>query len=161
MNALTSLPWAILGVAIASGVGCGGDYFRFYDVVREASELCDIRPEGEFCGDEGLPPAEQEGWAIEREAGFVQVFVDEEVWRATEDPEDDTRLSASKTEISTSEPGPCTTTRVREISLVATWEKMNGTLSSATRIEGGEDCGASPRGERVTFSIDGVLLGTP
>lgn len=152
---------ALALTSLASLAACGGDYFRFYDVIRVPSEVCDLTPEGEFCGDEGLPPAEQEGWAIEREGTAVRIYIDEEVWPATQDEDDDTQLKAEVIETLTSEPGPCTTRRRRSVSLTATADALKGTLVHSTRITGGEDCGDSPRGGRVTYTLDGALLGTP
>jgi hypothetical protein len=141
--------------------GCRFDYFWFFDVLRVPAELCDIQPQGEFCGDEGLPPEEQEGWAVEREGEVVQVFIDEEIWIAVEDEEDDTKLTAHKLEVMTSDPGPCTTTRDRALKLTVTFDALTGSYVDATRTEGGQDCGDSPRGERVTYGLEGIGVGTP
>jgi hypothetical protein len=141
--------------------GCRFDFSYFFDVNRSATDVCDIRPEGEFCEPDLLPPDENEGWVVERQGEVVRVYAHEAIWVANEDPDDDTKLKAKKVEVLTSDPGPCTTQRERTLSLTVTFEALKGKLNDATRIEGGEDCGPTPRGQRISYQLDGENVGSP
>lgn len=160
--------------ALASAGSCRCDSFRFYEVTRSFVDQCDILPQGEFCDEEGeqLPAPVFEIWAIEHRAQETRVVVDEEVWIADpQDPEQPTFIRASKLEVATVEPGPCTTTRTRSFVIEettavdpasgATVEAILGNMAEKTRLTGPDDCGETPRGERTEAGIVGLVAGAP
>jgi hypothetical protein len=150
--------------------GCTCDTFTFYEVIRTPTDECDITPTGEFCVEpEQVSPPTFEVWAIERRADEVRVIVDEEVWIASaplaETPD---RITSSKLEIATIDPGPCTTTTTRSFDLIAVAfddasgaSELVGTLNESTRLTGPEDCGETPRGLRTVASLAGDRAGAP
>jgi hypothetical protein len=157
-----ALPCALVVVAAAGG--CRFDSVRFYDVLRTPTQECDILPQGEFCVEtEQLSPPTNEVWTVERRGDEVRVFVDDEVWVANEPAEDDEpdQVKADKLEIATRDPGPCTTTTTGSFDIVANAETLSGTAKASTRLEGAEDCGDTPRGERSVARLDGTVTGAP
>ncbi len=149
---------------------CRYDSFRFYQVTRERVEECDILPQGELCDEpEGFAPPVAEVWGVEHVGEEVRVYVDEEVWVANpRSPDDDPDfVSADKLEVSTREPGPCTTTRTRSVELLASFDgftllgTLTGTLAERAVIDGPDECGETPNGLRTLSRLDGTLAGTP
>jgi len=147
----------------AFGAGCASNDFRFYDVTRTPTEECDILPQGEFCDPEGLSPPTIETWSVERVDGVVRVYVDEEVWVASENGEKDdpNTVRANKLEVDTRDPGPCTNTITRDFKVLATDADITGEIHEKQRLVGGQDCGDTPRGLRTTARIDGVIAEAP
>lgn len=157
---------ASLGFAlcVVAATGCQCDSFRFYEVNRTAVDECDILPQGEFCDEEGegLPAPVFEIWAVEHRGDETRVIVDEEVWIPEAlDPEVPDELSASKVEIATVEPGPCTTTTTRSFVIQADSQALTGTFKASTRLTGPDDCGETPRGRRSEAALDGAIAGAP
>ncbi|MCC7071619.1 MAG: hypothetical protein IT383_09865 [Deltaproteobacteria bacterium] len=157
---------AVLGVTTLGACRC--DSFRFYDVVRDRVEECDILPQGELCDEpEGFAPPVTEVWAVEHAGDEIRVYVDEEVWIAEpQNPEDNPSfVTANKVEVSAREPGPCTTTRTRSFEILATPDPYTGTLTGeiAERsiLIGPEACGETPTGLRTRARLDGVPTGAP
>ncbi len=148
-------------VAASLTSACSSDSFRFYDVVRTVSDLCDIRPEGEFCDPEQVPAPETIGWAVERQGKRVRIIVEEETWDAVANVDEPNKLTANKTEVITDDVGPCSTTRVRSIATTDDAATITGTMKELLRIEGVDQCGSTPRGERVSYAIEGPYLGSP
>ena len=136
--------------------GCRFDTFRFYDVERTPAEECDILPQGEFCkpATEFSPPV-TEGWSVEQVGGETRVYVDEEVWVANppQDGADQNQIDADKLEVKTQDPGPCTTTTTRSISVLAAADKLTGKITEKTRLTGPADCGDTPRGLRTSDTL--------
>lgn len=180
---MTSRLVVVLGAlaAITVGEGCSCDTFRFYEVIRTPVDECDILPQGEFCVEpEQLSAPTFEIWAVEHRGDEVRIVVDEEVWIAdalTPEQESATpnRVTSSKKEIATVDPGPCTTTTTRTFDLVAdpndggldpltgldAVRELTGTLNEQTRLTGPEDCGDTPRGLRSVAELAGDLAGAP
>jgi hypothetical protein len=146
---------------VALGGACRFDSWRFYDVTRIATDQCDILPEGEFCDPDVLPPPENEGWSIERTENIVRIYVDDEVWLATADEENPDKLTAKKLEVRTADPGPCTNTRTRTLTTTDDAQVITGKLVDEAVLTGDSDCGEVPRGDRLSFTIDGVFTGSP
>lgn len=138
---------AVCLVALASG--CEG--VELYDVTRTSVLECDIRPNGEFCGDP-LPPAEQL-FAVERRDTFTLVHFDEETWVAEGIEGERSVLKVDRT---TRDPGPCTTTLRRQLEFSENGSDFTGTLEISTRVEGPDACGETPRGTRSVYSLTGV-----
>ena len=143
-----ALPALALAAAALTG-GCGG--VELYDVTRTSVVECEIRPNGEFCGDP-LPPSAQL-FAVERRDTFTLVHFDEETWIA-EGVEGE--RSVVKVDRTTRDPGPCTSTLTRQLDFSENGEDFTGTLEIATRVEGPEACGDTPRGTRSVYSLTGV-----
>jgi hypothetical protein len=153
---------AVLFVVAASACQC--DSFRFYEVTRAAVDECDILPQGEFCDEEGegLSAPVFEIWAVEHRGDETRVIVDEEVWMpVVADPEAPDELSASKLEVSTVEPGPCTTTTTRSFVILADTQALSGEFAASTRLTGPDDCGETPRGQRSVATLAGEIAGAP
>ena len=150
-------------VACAFAGGCGGDFYRFYDVVRTPTEQCDIRPNGEFCDPTQVPPPLSETWAVQRIGDETRVFIDEAVWLADKlGAKDDANLvKASKIEVDTQDHGPCTTTTTRDFEVTADDSTMKGTIHEKVRLTGGADCGDTPTGTRTTAGVTGNIAGAP
>lgn len=138
-----------LGLAALAMMGCGG--VELYDVSRTSVLECDIRPNGEFCGDP-LPRSEQL-FAVERRDTFTLVHFEEETWVANGV---EGERSVLKVDRSTRDPGPCTTTLRRLLEFSENGESFTGTLEISTRVEGPEACGETPRGTRSVYSLTGV-----
>ncbi len=139
----------LLALSLVIGSGCGGT-LELYDVTRTSIMECDIRPNGQFCGD----PAPQlvQLFAVERRQSHTVLHFDEETWVA--DGIEGER-SVLKSDQSTRDPGPCTTTLRRELTFDENGDELSGTLEISTRIEGPEACGETPRGELSLFSLTG------
>lgn len=154
----------VLGAALVFGASCRFDELRFYEVTRTPTEECDILPQGEFCvtPDELSPPT-FEVWSVETRGDETRVFADEEVWvaDALDEGEDPNFVSSSKREISAREPGPCTTESARAIELLATDADLTGQSFARSRLDGPEECGETPRGQRTVARLDGILTGAP
>ncbi len=159
-------------IALALGAlgSCRCDTFRFYDVVRERTEECDIMPQGELCDEpEGFAPPVTEVWAVEHVGAEIRVYVDEEVWVANVQNPDDSPdfVTADKLEVSSREPGPCTTTRTRGFAILATYDpltgagELTGEIAERAVIEGPEQCGDTPTGLRTRARLDGIPAGAP
>lgn len=151
-------------LAIVAASGCQCDSFRFYEVTRSAVDECDILPQGEFCDEEGegLSAPVFEVWAVEHRADETRVIVDEEVWIAVAaNPETPDELSSSKLEVSTVEPGPCTTTTTRSFVILADTQALTGSFTASTRLTGPDDCGDTPRGQRSEADLAGAIAGAP
>lgn len=119
--------------------GCGG--LALYDVTRTPIEDCDITPGGEFCGDVG--PAVSEKYAIEIRDNSTIIYVGEETW--IDDVVEGDR-NIIKEERITREPGPCTSTRRRELRFSfqnegGADESLSGSYEIRTRLEGPDACG--------------------
>jgi hypothetical protein len=154
---------SVLG-GFAFCVGCSGDTFRFYDVVKTTVEDCDILPSGEFCDPTGLPPPATEVWAVEVEDERTTLYIDGEQWVVEPrlegaDPADE--QVAIRQSIDTTQPGPCTTTRDESITFQADASTLTGELRTRSRTEGGEACGETPRGLRSTLTLNGQAVGAP
>lgn len=161
MTRATWLPSLCVMVALS---GCQCDSFRFYEVTRAAVDECDILPQGEFCDEEGegLSAPVFEIWAVEQRGDETRVIVDEEVWMAVAvNPDTPDQLSASKLEVSTVEPGPCTTTTTRSFVIIADAAQLTGEFEASTRLTGPDDCGETPRGQRSTATLAGPVAGAP
>ena len=151
-------------LVLAAFGACRCDSFRFYDVVRERVEECDIMPQGELCDEpEGFAPPVTEVWAVEHDGAEIRVYVDEEVWIANpQNPEDNPGfVTANKVEVSAREPGPCTTTRSRSFEILASFEGLTGEIAERSRIDGPEECGETPTGLRTRARLDGIPAGAP
>lgn len=151
-------------LALTAVAGCRCDTFRFYDVVRERVEECDILPQGELCDEpEGFAPPVQEVWTVERVGEEIRVYVNEEVWVAKpQDPDADPDfITADKLEVATRDPGPCVSTTTRSFEIMATFDSLTGEIAERTRIDGPEECGQTPTGLRTRARLDGVLAGAP
>lgn len=129
--------------------GCEG--VELYDVTRTSLEQCEIRPNGEFCGD--TAPAVSQLFAVERRETHTFVHFEEETWVA-EGTEGE--RAVEKLDLVTREPGPCTTTLRRTLRFSENGADFTGTLEIATRVEGPEACGETPRGERSVYSLAGA-----
>lgn len=139
---------SLLVAAAALASGC--ESFELYDVMRTSVLECDVRPNGEFCGDP-LPPSTQL-FAVERREAFTLVHFDEETWIADGIEGERSVVKADQT---TREPGPCTTSLRRTLKFDENGQTFTGTLEIATRVEGPEACGETPRGERSVYSLSG------
>lgn len=144
---MRALPTLLLVSSLASA--CGG--IELYDVTRTQVEDCDIRPNGEFCSDLGAPL--QQVVAVELRETHTYLYIDEETWIA-EGIEGE--RAVTKIDQATRDPGPCTTTLARTLEFSENGESFSGRLEIATRIEGPDACGETPRGTRRTFSLVGV-----
>ena len=154
----------LMASTLAAFGACRCDSFRFYDVTRQRVEECDILPQGELCDEpEGFAPPVTEVWGVEQVGEEVRVYVDEEVWVANpRDADDDPDfVTADKLEVSTREPGPCTTTRTRSFEVLAAFDGVTGELAERTRLDGPEECGQTPTGLRTRSRVDGVPAGAP
>ncbi len=152
---------ALLVLVVLGAVGCGGDFYRFYDVVRTPTEQCDIRPNGEFCDPTQVPPPISETWTVERVGSETRVYIDEEVWVAdAPGPKDDANLvKASKVQVDAQ--GDCTTTTTRDFSVKASDADISGDIHEKVRVTGGSDCGDTPTGTRTSASVAGKIAGAP
>lgn len=148
VGASRSLRALLVVAAVGCSAGCEG--IELYEVTRTAVLECDVRPNGEFCGD--LPTPLVQVFAVERREAHTLLYFDEETWVA--DGIDGER-SVVKMDQTTRDPGPCTTTLRRALEFSENGEELSGTLEVASRIEGPEACGETPRGERSVFSLTG------
>lgn len=161
---MTRATWLSSLCMVVALSGCQYDSFRFYEVTRAAIDECDILPQGEFCDEEGegLSAPVFEIWAVEQRGDETRVIVDEEVWMAVAtNPDAPDQVSASKLEVSTVEPGPCTTTTTRSFVIAADAEQLTGEFEASTRLTGPDDCGETPRGQRSTATLAGPVAGAP
>lgn len=143
-----SLLLVVIGLLAVCASGCEG--VELYDVTRTSILDCDIRPNGEFCGD--LAPPHEQVFAVERRDTHTLLYFDEETWIAEGI---DGERSVVKVDQSTRDPGPCTNTLRRELKFSENGEELSGTLEISTRTEGPEACGETPRGDRRVFSLTG------
>ena len=155
---------ALFAMAVLlSAAGCRFDTFRFYDVTLTPTEDCDIRPNGEFCDPNALPPPTTESWSVERVGDETRVFIEEEVWVASPlgKNDDPNLVKADKIEVTTRDPGPCTTTVTRDFRVLATEQGISGEIHEKTRLVGDEACGDTPTGKRTTATVGGKIAGAP
>ena len=153
----------VLLLAVVAVGGCRCDSFKFYDVTRTPTQACEIRPNGEFCDANQLPPPQSESWSVEYVGDERRVYVDEEVWVAAPVAKDadPNQYIADKIEVATRDPGPCTTTTTRSFKVLATDVDLTGELREKSELVGGADCGDTPRGARATARLDGKNAGAP
>jgi hypothetical protein len=151
-------------VGAGSLSACRLDSFRFYEVLRTSTEECDILPQGEFCvTPDQLSAPIFEVWSVEVRGDETRIFLDDQVWIA-EPPEEDAdpdRIVAKKLEVTSREPGPCTTETSGSIDVLANDNGLTGTLRSKIRTEGPSACGDTPRGLRTTSGVAGTIVGAP
>lgn len=140
------LPTVVVIASLASA--CEG--IELYEVTRTPVVECEIRPNGEFCGDVGSPIVQV--WAVELRETHTFLHFDEETWVA--DGIEGER-TVTKIDQATRDPGPCTTTLSRKLDFVENGESITGSLEVATRVEGPEACGETPRGTRSVISVTG------
>ncbi|MFZ9886725.1 MAG: hypothetical protein ACO3JL_04405 [Myxococcota bacterium] len=137
----------VLGMLVT---GCSDT--TLYEVTMTMVLRCDIRPNGEFCGDPS-PPVNQT-FVVEHQQGNTLVYFDEEAWVAQGE---EGELLVTKVTAVTREPGPCTTSSRRELRFQEEASSLTGTLSTSTRIEGPDSCGETPRGTREVISLTGYI----
>lgn len=129
---------------------CGCSDTTLYQVTMTMVLRCEIRPNGEFCGDPAPPTTQL--FVVEHKAGHTRVYFDEEAWIAEGEVGE---LLVTKAHSVTREPGPCTTSSQRELRFQEESLSFTGTLSTSTRIEGPDSCGETPRGTRDVLSLTG------
>jgi len=137
-------------------MGCDG--LTLYSVNRALAEECDITPAGEFCS-EGRVEV-QEVFAIESRDGFDLAYFQDEAWVLPHPEDPEAPLGSRKEQRTTRDPGPCTSTLQRELTLRHDGLSLQGELEERTRIEGPAACGETPRGSRRRYLLSGSLTGT-
>ncbi len=151
--------------ACASVAACGPQGIAFYDVLRERTEQCSIRSNGEFCVEpEQFAPPLVEAWAIDQRDDAHVLYVGEETWVLAPLPDDADPWTAPRTarreQVVTAGAALCTTTEVESVEFVADGQTLTGSFSGTTRLEGPTACGATPVGERFLEALTGNV-GTP
>jgi hypothetical protein len=143
---MRSVALSLLLCSLAAG--CGG--VTLFDVTRRQVRDCDIRPDGEFCGENAAPV--QQVIAVEHRGEHTVLYFDDETWVAagTTGPR-----AVEQIDQSTREPGPCTTTLSRVLTFEEDGAVLSGDLEIVTRIIGPAACGETPRGDRKVFSLSG------
>jgi hypothetical protein len=144
----TLAPLALSVLAGFALCACGG--IELYNVTREPVADCEIRPQGEFCGDLGAPV--QQVIAVERKDEVTVLHFDEETWVAQGI---DGERQVLKETLITRDPGPCTSTLRKVLVFSENSTRLQGSLEISTRIEGAAACGETPRGDRKRFSLLG------
>lgn len=137
----------VLGVTLS---GCSDT--TLYEVTMTMVLRCEVRPNGEFCGDPVSPSTQI--FVVKHQADSTLVYFDDEAW-VVEGEEGE--LLVIKEQSVTREPGPCTTSSRRELRFQEVSSSFTGTLSTSTRIEGPDSCGETPRGTREVVSLTGYV----
>jgi len=147
------LKYVLLTLLLLMTSACGSS-LKLYSVNRTLVERCEIRPDGEFCDDVGAAPSDVETIAVEIEGDIVSVYFGDAAWVTTNDGDE---YTITKEERSTRAPGPCTQISTRTLRFRIEGSAFNGTLEVASRVEGNELCGETPRGSRQRFQLSGEI----
>jgi len=156
--------WLALVVSTAVAA-CGPQGIVFYDVLRERTEQCSIRSNGEFCVEpEQFAAPVVEAWALDQRADAHLLFVGEQTWVLAPLPDDADPWTAPRIarreQVAPAGAALCTTIEVQSVEVVANGQTLTGTFAGSARLEGPAACGATPVGERFLESLTGSV-GTP
>ncbi len=151
---------AVVVVVMASS--CYGDGIQFYQVLRERSEECLIRENGEFCVEpDQFDPPSSEVWSVETREGVNLLVANEEVWVLDPIAEDDdprqVSLTATKDSLIINGNSGCRTDAIKSVTFTADGQEFVGELRARSVLTGGAGCGTN--GQRTVDRVIGFVAG--